>query len=62
MLHEKFYYMVFTRHLTGRIWKSICIQDIVSDTINLTRLMYQICLSNKSDENDYLYVQNTEAH
>ena len=59
--------MVFTRHSTGKIWSSICIQDIVlrytrSDTANLTRVLYQICLTGKSDENDYLYVQNTEMH
>ena len=30
--------------------------------INLTRFLYQICLTGKSDENDYLYVQNMEAH
>ena len=31
-----------------------------SDAINLTCFLYQICLTDKSDENDYLYVQNTE--
>ena len=30
--------------------------------INLTRFLCQICLTGKSDENDYLYVQNMEAH
>ena len=52
-------------------WPSICIQDIVlhyqinpiSDyQIYLTRFLYQICLTGKSDKNGYLYVQNTEAH
>ena len=33
--------------------------QIKSDTINLTRFLYQICLRSKSDENDYLYVLNT---
>ena len=27
--------------------------------INMTRLLYRICLTGKSDENDYLYFQNT---
>ena len=31
-------------------------------TINLTHFLYQICLTGKSDENDCLYVQNTEGH
>ena len=41
------------------------IQDIVyytlsgsSGTINLTRFLYQICRTGKSDENDCFYVQN----
>ena len=57
--------MFFTRHSAGKIWLSICIQDSLSDqsgTINLTRFLYQICLTGKSDEKDYFYVQNTEAH
>ena len=33
-----------------------------SGTINLTRFLYQICLTGKSDENDHLYDQNIEAH
>ena len=28
MLYKDFYYMVFTRHSTGKICSSICIQDI----------------------------------
>ena len=43
----KSFYMVFTRHSAGKIWSSICIQDILlhyhinlSDTINLTRSLY----------------------
>ena len=28
----------------------------------MIRFLYQICLTGKSDENDYLYAQNTEAH
>ena len=66
-----FYYMVFTRYYAGKIWSSICIQDIVKPElhyqINLIRLikviirfLYQICLTDISDENNYLYVWNTE--
>ena len=70
MLYENFGYMVFTCHSAGKIWSSICIktfyiQDIVCftlsglyGTIYLTRFQYQICLTGKSDENDYFYVQN----
>ena len=59
--------MVFTRYLAGKIWSSICIQDIVLHQINPIRLisfffLYQICLTGNSDENDYLHVQNTEAN
>ena len=46
-------------------FKILHIQDIVyytlsgsSGTINLTFLLYQICRTGKSDENDYFYVQN----
>ena len=36
-------YMVFTRHLTGKIWSSICIQDIVLHfQINPVRLIWLI--------------------
>ena len=52
--------MVFRRHSVGKIWSSICIQDIVKPglhyQINLTRFMYQICLTDKSYENNYFYV------
>ena len=47
------------------LFKILCIQDIVyytlsgsSGTINLTRFLYQICRTGKSDENDYFHVQN----
>ena len=47
------------------VFKTLYIQDIVcytlsgsSGTINLTRFLYQICRTSKSDENDYFYVQN----
>ena len=71
MIYESFYYMVFTRYYAGKIWSSICIQDIlkpeVHDQINLIRLikvimrfLYQICRTDISDENNYLYVWNTE--
>ena len=39
LLYENFYYMVFTRHPTGKIWSPNCIQDIVLPyQINLIRL------------------------
>ena len=51
------------------VFKIIYIQNIVYYTlsdlsvpINLTRFLYQICLTGKSDKNDSFYVQNTEAH
>ena len=67
MLYEIFCYMVFTRYSAGKIWSSICIQDIVKvelhHQINLipliniiTCFLYQICLTDKSDVNNYLYV------
>ena len=62
----KFYYMVFTRHSVGKIWSSVCVQDIyytLSDyfgAINLARFLYQIYLINKSHENGCFYVENTE--
>ena len=67
MIYESFYYMVFTRYYAGEIWSSICIQDIVKPElhyqINLIRLikviirfLYQICLTDISDKNNYLYV------
>ena len=63
MLNENFYYMIFTRHSARKIWSSICIQNItISNTINLISFLYEICLTSKSDENCYLYVQNTEAN
>ena len=47
------------------VFKILYVQDIVyytlsgsSGTINLTRFLYQICRTGKSDENDYFYVQN----
>ena len=50
MLYEIFWYMVFTRYSAGEIWSSICI------TIYLTRFLYQICVIDESDKNNYLYV------
>ena len=45
------------------VFKILYIQGIVyytlsgsSGTINLTRFLYQICRTGKSDENDYFYV------
>ena len=71
MMYEVFYNMVFTRYYAGKIWSSICIQHIVKPElhyqINLIRLikviirfLYQICLTDISDKNNYLYVWNTE--
>ena len=64
MLYEIFCYKVFTRYSAGKIWSSICIQGIAKRElhyqINLIRLtnivtcfLYQICLTDKSDENIY---------
>ena len=48
MLYENFYYIVFTRYSAGKIWSSICIQDIVlHEQINPVR---QICLTVEPDE------------
>ena len=66
MLYE-FFYMVFTHYSAGKIWSSICIQDIVKPELHyqinlirlinmITRFLYQIFLTDKSDENIYLYV------
>ena len=48
------------------VWSSIDIQDILKAElhyqfnpiriINITPFLYQICLTNKSDGNNYLYV------
>ena len=67
MLYGIFYYMVFTRYSAGKIWSSICIQDILKVELHyqtnligliniITRFLYQICLTDKSDGNNYLYV------
>ena len=59
--------MVFTRYSTGKIWSSICIQNIAKPELHnhinlirliniITRFLYQICLTDNSDENIYLYV------
>ena len=67
MLYEIFHYMVFTRYSAGKIWSSFCIQDIVKPELHyqinlirliniITRFMYRICLTDKSDENNYLYI------
>ena len=64
-----FYYMVFTRYSAGKIWSSICIQDTVKPDLHyqinlmrliniITRFLYQICLTNKSDENNYLCLEH----
>ena len=64
MLYETFHYMVFTRYSAGKIWSSICWKDIskaeLHHQINLigliniiTRFLYQICLTDKSDGNNY---------
>ena len=50
----------------SKIWSSICIQvTVLHYQINPIRLLcsflYPICLTDKSNENDYLYVENTEV-
>ena len=56
-----------TRYSAGKSWSSISIQNILKAEllyqINLIRLLniitgflYRICLTDKSDENNYLYV------
>ena len=40
MLHEFFYYMVFTPHSPGKIRSSICMQDNVKPALH-----YEICLT-----------------
>ena len=67
MLCEIFYYTVFTRYWAGKIWSSICIQDIAKPGLHyqvnlirviniITHFLYQICLTDKFGENIYLYV------
>ena len=67
MLCEIFYYTVFTRYWTGKIWSSICIQDIAKRGLHyqvnlirviniITHFLYQISLTDKFGENIYLYV------
>ena len=66
LLYEIFY-MVCTRYSADKIWLSICIQDIIKAELHyqinrirlvniITRFLYQICVTDKSDGNDYLYV------
>ena len=66
MLYEIFCYIVFTQYSAGKIWSSICIQDIIKPELHyqinlilsinmITRFLYQICLTDKSDGNIYLY-------
>ena len=66
MLYEIFYFMVFTRYSARKIWSSVYMQDIVKPElhyqinlirlVNVARFLYQICLTDKSDESNYLYV------
>ena len=66
MLYEIFYFMVFTRYSPRKIWSSVYMQDIVKPELhyqinlirlfNVARFLYQICLTDKSDESNYLYV------
>ena len=59
--------MVFTCYSADKIWSSICMQDIIKAELHyqinlirlvniITRFLYQICLTDKSDGNNYLYV------
>ena len=34
MLYENIYHMVFTCHLAGKIWPSICMQDTVKPALH----------------------------
>ena len=70
MLYEIFYYMVFIRYSVGKIWSSICMQDTVKTELHhqinliipltniITRFLYQICLTDKSDGNNYLCLEH----
>ena len=62
MLYEIFCYIFLTRYSAGKIWSPICMQDIVEPELHypvnlirlinmMTRFLYQICLTDKSDEN-----------
>ena len=59
--------MVFTCYSAGNTCSSICVQDIGQQELHyeicmlrliniITRFLYQICLTDKSDEISYLYV------
>ena len=59
--------MVFTRYSAGKIWSSICMQVILKVELHyqinlirliniVTRFLYQICLTDKSDGKFFLYV------
>ena len=59
--------MVFTRYSAGKIWSSICMQVILKVELHyqinlirliniVTRCLYQICLTDKSDGKIFLYV------
>ena len=52
MLYEVLYYMVFTRHSAGLqyVYEILQIRDYIINAINLTRFLYQICLTDKSDK------------
>ena len=67
MLYEIFYCKIFKCYSAGKIWSSICIQDIVKPELHyqinlirliniITRFLYQICLTDKFDENIYSYI------
>ena len=58
-----FCYMKYVMFLcsAGKIWSSICVQDILKAElhyqIHLTiRFLDEICLTDKSDGNNYLFV------
>ena len=65
VLCEIFYYKVFTRYLADKIWSSIYVKDIVKpelhyqinliQLINIISFRYQTWLTEKSDENNYMF-------
>ena len=68
VIYVSFLYIVFTRCPAGKSWSQFdfkilhYIIRLIRYQINLIRFLYEISLTGKTDENDYLYVQNTEAH
>ena len=64
--------MAFIRYSVDKIWSSICTQNIVKPELHyqinlipliniVTRFLYQICLTDKSDENIYLCLEHRDV-